>query len=293
MASQNENIKYGKNKQEYSILKKYDVVQNEKSPNDAHYKENAHANAKTRESVNVTANVNEIHLDIHDVESLEKILNEHDIDYTNWGEKGTKTVIQLYKEIEANDCVLTLNIKDNLLIRSVNVLNIFNCYQKDGKKYILMEKSQQLVTGIIREKRDLPIAEKLLLHENWHDGLERAIKEELGSLFLEQKDEPIIEIIHNSFVRKIKENDSFSYPGLFARYSLYYVKIKIINLPEEVLPPHEFTTWENKMNPITKEIGRQTTEWQWVEEKQNKLVYPDGSISKVYATYLKLIEENI
>jgi hypothetical protein len=124
-----------------------------------------------------------------------------------------------------------------------------------------MEKQQQLVTGKIR-KRDLPLAEKLLESETLEDGIKRAVKEELGSIFME---EPNITIIPDSITHDKKEIDSYSYPGLLAQYTTSSVKIHITNLPEQMLPPNEFTTWENKLNPITNEYGKQITTWQWIK----------------------------
>ncbi|KAL8551130.1 hypothetical protein ACS0TY_000274 [Phlomoides rotata] len=160
--------------------------------------------------------------------------------FGSWGVKpGTKNVHNLWLEIAEGETFLADSMPP---VRTVEVV-IVRIVRIDGK--VLVESHQKLSNGDVRH-RGRPLSEKMKPGESVEAAVFRAVKEELGSLVnvgAPESDEiddsngdnrihRIVKILPGSYVKKVEERLSVSYPGLPACYVLHTVDAEVDGLPE-------------------------------------------------------------
>ncbi|EPS67216.1 hypothetical protein M569_07562, partial [Genlisea aurea] len=140
-----------------------------------------------------------------------------------WGVKpGTKSVHNLWLEIAEGETSLADSTPP---VRTVEVV-IVRIIRSDGK--VLIESHQELSNGSIRD-RCRPLSEKMKPGESVEDAIFRALREELGGSLVDGN----VRIMPDSYVRKVEERLSASYPGLPACYLLHSVDAEVEGLPDE------------------------------------------------------------
>lgn len=186
--------------------------------------------------------------------------------FAAWGTKpGTKNVHNLWLELADGETSLvdTTPPIRNLEVVSVRILG------KDGNK-VLLESQQELSDGTIR-KRNRPLSEKLKSDEDIESAVKRAIQEELGSILFERNDgkdvnfDEIVRIVPNSYVKKVEERVSVSYPGLPACYVLHIVDAFVEGLPEDEFVTEEGTEYGDCDQGVVNEaVAVKKHFWKWV-----------------------------
>ncbi|MBA0576865.1 hypothetical protein Golob_024187 [Gossypium lobatum] len=141
----------------------------------------------------------------------------------SWGVKpGTKNVHNLWLELSEGE---TSIVDSSPPLRTVNVVTV-RVMGKDD--LVLVESRQQLSDGSFRD-RFRPLSEKMKPNETVEEAVARAVKEELGSVI----DPGSVRIVPGSYIKKLEERNSASYPGLPVRYVLHSVDAWVEGLPEE------------------------------------------------------------
>lgn len=196
--------------------------------------------------------------------------------FSSWGTKpGTKNVHNLWLEIADGETSLVDNFPPirNLDVVCVRILgnnHNHNDNYDDNKNLVLIESHQELSDGSIR-KRDRPLSEKLKSGEDIENAVKRAIKEELGSLIFKDNDnkdvnfDEIVRVLMGSYVRKVEERASVSYPGLPACYVLHTVDAFVEGLPEGEFVTEEVTEYEGCDDRVVDEaVAVKRHFWRWV-----------------------------
>lgn len=132
----------------------------------------------------------------------------------------------------------------------------------------LIESHQELSDGSVRQ-RCRPLSEKLKPGETVESAAHRAIREELGSVIGErlEKDSDFIEILPNSYVKKVEERVSVSYPGLPAIYVLHCVEARVCGLPEGEFLTEEVAEYKGREENRVAELAVSCRKhyWKWVD----------------------------
>ncbi|HEU0080703.1 MAG TPA: hypothetical protein VFQ72_01595 [Candidatus Paceibacterota bacterium] len=152
-----------------------------------------------------------MNLTITDRASLERTLREHGIPLERWGVEKAKSPADLLKEILSGES--TLQVLDGKLVRSLRVVFVDVCFNKEGKLLVLKEDRQIFADGRTRSRElEGSIGEKLVASEDEALGARRGLHEELGF--------PIdIEVRPYGISRETIESPSF--PGLTSEYLKY------------------------------------------------------------------------
>ncbi|KAI3457934.1 hypothetical protein Pfo_014597 [Paulownia fortunei] len=154
--------------------------------------------------------------------------------FGSWGVKsGTKNVHNLWLEIVEGETFLADSTPP---VRTLEVV-VVRIIRNDGK--VLIESHQELSNGAVRH-RCRPLSEKMKPGESVEAAVFRAVKEELGSLVKIGTSESvdnnncngIVKLLPGSYVKKVEERVSASYPGLPACYVLHTVDAEVDGLPE-------------------------------------------------------------
>ncbi|XP_057547350.1 uncharacterized protein LOC130825906 [Amaranthus tricolor] len=183
--------------------------------------------------------------------------------FASWGTKpGTKNVHNLWLEIADGETSLVDEVPP---IRNLEVV----CVRVLGKNNrVLIESHQELSDGTIRE-RNRPLSEKLKSGEDLDCAVKRAIKEELGSVFNDDKDvnvDEIVTIAMDSYRKKVEERVSVSYPGLPACYVLHNVDAFVEGLPDDDFVTEEVTEYEGCDDGVAdKAVAVKKHFWKWVD----------------------------
>ncbi|MHB8134609.1 MAG: hypothetical protein ACYDH1_10345 [Anaerolineaceae bacterium] len=181
--------------------------------------------------------------EINHIEDLIQWLNRFNISQLNWGLNQTKTVNNLFDEIQKGECWLV----ENIPVRVVSVVQLL-IYQNG---FLLIEKEQLLCDDRVRI-RLIPPSEKMKENEDWKSAAYRCLEEEL------QISADKATILPLDVKAKIRNKISFSYPGLRSKYYLYQVQALVQSLPTD-----EFWTTEKTEIGITKVINKH--KWGWVK----------------------------
>lgn len=184
--------------------------------------------------------------------------------FASWGVKpGTKNVHNLWLEISEGETSLADSTPP---VRTVQVVTV-RVIGKDGK--VLVESHQELSNGNVR-KRGRPLSEKMKPNEDPESAAMRAVKEELGSLIFENRDDldicEIVRIDPNSYEMKVEERNSDSYPGLPGCYVLHSLNVTVEGLPEGDFCTFEVDEYENLDGKIVadKAVSVKKHYWTWV-----------------------------
>jgi hypothetical protein len=148
-------------------------------------------------------------MSVDTVEELELLLLNHEIDTSLYGKKGSKSLLQLFKEVQEGETVFTE--ENGNLIRNVAVANV--CLIKNNK--VLIEAKQLIHALNTERKRYMLLAEKCYpeeLTDTSYGVVKRALYEELGIKNFDAQD-------IRKVVSEINVTISMSYPGLETKYS--------------------------------------------------------------------------
>ncbi|KAG2444337.1 hypothetical protein HXX76_001093 [Chlamydomonas incerta] len=173
---------------------------------------------------------------------LEKWLERGGVDTGEYGKGLAKTVHELFDEVSKQESVLEL--EGGKALRIVNVLSL---HILNSRGQILFEDEQVLPDGRSR-RRNVPVSEKMVANEPWHEALDRAVKEELSSALPEDYK---VTLLEEPFMRT-EYSSSMSYPGLLTKYIFHRVKARVSGIPES-----PFSTTEERPG------GFLLTRWVW------------------------------
>lgn len=152
-----------------------------------------------------------------DIDAFRAWLSLNDIDSSSWGTGNTKSLINLWHELNEGEIILF----EHPPLRVVNVVQVI-IRQGD---YVLLEAEQVFGDGQ-RRYRDQPPAEKMKPGETYIEAAMRCLVEELG---VEVNQVQLFPGTH----RQVKTYaQSSSYPGLPALYNLHIVEAAVSGLPE-------------------------------------------------------------
>ncbi|KAK9093738.1 hypothetical protein Scep_025207 [Stephania cephalantha] len=142
-----------------------------------------------------------------------------------WGaQPGTKNVHNLWLELSQGETTL---IDSTPPIRTVNVVTV-TIISPDGLN--LIETRQELSDGSFRD-RGRPLSEKMKPGETVENAVMRAVREELGLQGIDGVNG--VRIVPGSYMKRVEERASASYPGLPASYVLHSVDAWVEGLPHE------------------------------------------------------------
>jgi hypothetical protein len=168
-------------------------------------------------------------------------LERNGVDTSAWGSGGTKSVADLWRELENAECALTADPPERLV--SFTQVNI----EIGGRR--LFEVAQKLVSGDVRP-RDSPPSEKMIPGETPEQAAIRCLREELGVEACPD------DVVPGSHKVPEKSSPSLSYPGLRTHYVMHEVSMRVDGLPNT-----EFTTTERSSTDHAVE----THYWAWRE----------------------------
>lgn len=178
------------------------------------------------------------------IAELKTWLTENNVPFTSWGVGQSKSIENLFEELERGESCLSANPP----VREVNVVQLI--IKQAGN--VLVEKEQILADNRIRY-RSLPPSEKIHGGESWQDAAVRCAEEEL------QLDGVDVHVKTRQCIPVNKERESDSYPGLRCVYNIYMVEVVVPTLPQT-----DF--WTNENNDVGTDtiIGKHL--WGWVPE---------------------------
>ncbi len=153
-----------------------------------------------------------------DIHALEMWLKKYKIDYEKWGNGNSKSLHNLWQELEAGE----VQLKDNPPLRVVDVVQII-IRQND---LVLVEAEQEFFNGQ-RRFRQQPPSEKIKPGEDIQKAARRCLQEELGV--------PPENITLNmeSHQQHQTSSNSFSYPGLPSQYNFHLLEAAVSGLPDD------------------------------------------------------------
>jgi len=165
--------------------------------------------------------------DFADVAALRQWLQARGVDVSTWGRDSTKSVGNLWNEIQHGETRLA----ENPPLRYVDVVQVI--VRRDD--HLLIEARQAFNDGRSR-KRDRPPSEKLRPGEDPLQAAARCLEEELDIA-------PERITIHpDSYHRKQVHTDSVSYPGMKSCYQFHIVAANVTGLPETAFVTAEQAT---------------------------------------------------
>ncbi len=186
-----------------------------------------------------------MNIQIKNKTNLIDFLNENNIDISEWGKQGHKSIDNLLGELHEKDCIIKTEVIREISIAVVNIEN---------KGKLLFEESQKMKNGFIRQRNKLP-REKIKQNEEVIEAAYRCLKEEIN---LEVEDFTIIKVCETP---KVYTKVSASYPNLKTRYLHYDIFVSTDKLPNE-----NFTTKENGEEHDPVDIHY----WAWVTKNNIK-----------------------
>jgi hypothetical protein len=119
-------------------------------------------------------------LDIRDEEALRALLEGRGFDTSTWGEGATKSVADLWEELDEGETQILQ--AGNELIRRTHVAAVdVMANLSSGERYQLVESKQIYTGGWVRERSLITsLAEKIKPTEDTEMAVRRAVAEELG-----------------------------------------------------------------------------------------------------------------
>ena len=173
--------------------------------------------------------------------ALEAWLGRHGIEYERWGRNTSKSLRNLWQELEAGE----VQLKESPPLRLVDVVQII--IRREGQ--ILVEAEQEFLNGQ-RRFRNQPPSEKIKPGETALDAARRCLQEELGV-----PSERTV-LYPESHQQHQTNTNSISYPGLPSQYNFHLLEAAVFGLPVD-----DF--WrENKTDGLVDPIKRHRWTWQ-------------------------------
>jgi hypothetical protein len=174
---------------------------------------------------------------------LQSWLELHGVDTSEYGTGLAKTINELFEETWKRESIL--DVEGGRALRVVQVLSL---YVTNERGQVLFEEEQVLPDGRSRF-RNVALSEKLIGDENWRHAVDRAVKEELGSILPSGYK---ITVLDDSYKLLTHQSNSMSYPNLTTKYIIHRVSANVTDIPQE-----PFSTYEPRPG------GRLTTKWVW------------------------------
>ena len=179
---------------------------------------------------------------IQSIEILQDLLLANKFDLSKWGQAGTKTVSDLWHELESGES----EIQTSPMQRKVSVVQVL--IHKDN--LILTETNQLMRDGSIRI-RNKPPSEKMKPGEDYMKAAIRCLAEELNI----HPDN--IALKAETYVQENISESSPSYPGLNSVYAIHSIEAAVAGLPVSSFWTDEVST--NQTDPV------RTHCWDWVK----------------------------
>ncbi len=155
-------------------------------------------------------------------QSLESLLQQHQIPFHSWGQGESKTIKHLLDEITEGESVL--EVRKGQLIKKVQGVGIDIFFHANGLAYKLVESRQIFAGGRVRTRNlSTSLGEKMKPEETPHFTARRALKEELGFDNVESLVPDGME--YSTDVRPPTVSDSF--PGLVTQRTIYTFTIDL------------------------------------------------------------------
>lgn len=151
------------------------------------------------------------------INALEAWLNKHGIHYEAWGKNSSKSLRNLWQELEAGE----VQLKEYPPLRVVEVVQII--IRRNNQ--ILVEAEQEFVNGQ-RRFRNQPPSEKVKPGESIEEAACRCLLEELGI------SPEAIQLNLDSHQQHQTSTNSISYPGLPSQYNFHVVEAAVSGLPD-------------------------------------------------------------
>ena len=181
------------------------------------------------------------------INALEAWLKKHGVHYEVWGKNNSKSLQNLWQELEAGD----VQLKESPPLRVVEVVQIIIVRENT----ILVEAEQEFFNGQ-RRFRNQPPSEKVKRGETIQDAAHRCLKEELGI------EAEAITLNMASHRQHQTSTNSISYPGLPSQYNFHLLEAAVSGLPID-----EF--WrENKTDDMADPVRRHRWVWHPKESVQ-------------------------
>jgi hypothetical protein len=174
------------------------------------------------------------------LEDLRFWLANQGIPLSRWGTGPTKSVADLWSELQCGESVLTAD-PPQRHVRAVAVI----IRRNDA---ILIEAAQTFRTGISRE-RSIPPTEKMLSGESVETAAIRCVQEELGITLDERA------LVPGTHTVAENERYSQSFPELLSRYTVHEVEIRVPGLPD--------TPFSTKESLDGTDTAIQDHYWEW------------------------------
>ncbi|VAW39767.1 hypothetical protein MNBD_CHLOROFLEXI01-1027 [hydrothermal vent metagenome] len=183
------------------------------------------------------------------IDELATWLNKHGVRYDEWEQKSSKSLDNLWQELEAGEVCL----EDNPPLRVVDVVQIVI---RQGEQ-ILVEAEQEFFNGQ-RRFRNQPPAEKIKPGETVFDAARRCLQEEIGV--------PPEDVVLNpdSHQEYQSNTNSISYPGLPSQYNFHLLEAAVSGLPNDDFW-HENSA-DGKIDPVKRH------RWGWRPSESIKLI---------------------
>lgn len=151
------------------------------------------------------------------INALEAWLQKHGIHYEAWGKNNSKSLQNLWQELEAGE----VQLKESPPLRLVEVVQII--IRRNNE--ILVEAEQEFVNGQ-RRFRNQPPSEKVKPGESIMEAACRCLQEELGI------SSEAITLDLESHRQHQTNTNSISYPGLPSQYDFHVLEAAVFGLPE-------------------------------------------------------------
>lgn len=183
----------------------------------------------------------------HSVHALEAWLQLKGIRYDTWGKENSKSLRNLWQELEAGE----VQLKESPPLRVVEVVQII--IQRGNN--ILVEAEQEFMNGQ-RRFRNQPPSEKVKPGETIEEAACRCLQEELGL-------SPEAIALNLASHRQHQANtNSISYPGLPSQYNFHLLEAAVSGLPD-------CTFWrDNHTTDLVDPVKRHRWVWQPREDVQ-------------------------
>jgi ADP-ribose pyrophosphatase YjhB (NUDIX family) len=168
------------------------------------------------------------------IHALEAWLEKYEVNYQEWGNNNSKSLYNLWQELEAGE----VQLKENPTMRVVDVVQIII---RRGD-LVLVEAEQEFFNGQ-RRFRKQPPSEKIRPGEAVQEAAHRCLQEELGVL------PENITLDLESHQQHQTNTNSISYPGLPSQYNFHLLAAAVSGLPEEAFW-RENLAGDNKIDPV-------------------------------------------
>ncbi|GAX84350.1 hypothetical protein CEUSTIGMA_g11772.t1 [Chlamydomonas eustigma] len=174
---------------------------------------------------------------------LQSWLESNGVDTSGYGSGLAKTISELFEETGKRESILDLEGG-----RALRVVRVLSLYVINEKGQVLFEEEQVLPDGRSRF-RNVALSEKLIGDEDWRHAVDRAVKEELGSILPSGYK---ITVLEDTYKLLTHQSNSMSYPNLTTKYIIHRVSANVTDIPQEPFSTHE-----------PRPGGRLTTKWVW------------------------------